>query len=104
MRAGRGPYSRPRRALPAIRDASSVRTEGHFNPGNPAAVAIIIRAAAEGWGIRVPAATAWTRAASYLVKGDRARWALEYDPRLRLISFEVWERERCVYGSDDVVA
>lgn len=81
-----------------------MRTEGPFNPGNPAAVAIVVRAAGEGWGVAVPAAAAWTRAASYAVKGDRARWSLEYDPRLRLISFEVWERGQCVYGSDDVVA
>ena len=87
-----------------MRDARWVHAEGPFNPGNPAAAAIVIRAAAEGWGVRVPAATAWARAASYAVKGDQARWRLEYDPRLRLISFEVWERERRVYGSDDVVA
>ena len=87
-----------------MRDADGVRTEGPFNAGNPAAVAIVLRAAAQDWGVPVPAATTWTRAASYVVKGDRARWNLEYDPRLRLISFEVWERGECVYGTDDVVA
>lgn len=80
-----------------------MRMEGPFNAGNPAAVAIVLKATAEGWGVRVPAAAAWARAASYVVKGDRARWNLEYDPRLRLISFEVWESGRCVYGSDDVL-
>lgn len=80
-----------------------MRAEGPFYPGNPAAVAIVLKAAAEGWGVPVRAAAVWARAASYAVEGHRARWSLEYDPRLRLISFEVWEGGSCVYGSDDVV-
>lgn len=81
-----------------------MRMAGPLNAGNPTATAIIVRAAGEGWGVRVPAAAAWARAASYRVRGDQARWHLEYDPRLRLISFEVWDDGACVYGSDDVVA
>lgn len=86
-----------------VRKTCPMRTEGPFHAGNPTAAAILVRAAGEDWGVPVRAAATWTRAASYAVRGGRARWSLEYDPRMRLLSFEVWEDERCVYGSDEVV-
>ena len=77
--------------------------EGPFDPRNHELAVAAAKSAAAGWGVRVPAVGLWTKAASQLVSSSTARWRLEYDPRMRLVSFEVWVDGRCVYGSDDLV-
>lgn len=50
----------------------------------------------------MPAIGLWTSAAAGKVDRPAARWTLEYDPQLRLVSFEVWAGGVCVYGADDL--
>jgi hypothetical protein len=64
---------------------------------------VAARAAAAEWRIEVPALGLWTQGAAKQIASRTARWRLEYDPRMRLVSFEVWVDGRCLYGSDDVV-
>ena len=61
--------------------------------------------AAAGWGVAVPAIGVWTQAAAERMTSMRAgRWQLEFDPKLGLVSFEVWVDGSFVYGSDDIVS
>lgn len=89
---------------PGSAQECAVRSEGPFQPDHRRAAVVAVKAAAAQWGIDVPAVGVWTQAAAPLVTSGRARWRLEYDPRMKLVSFEVWADGRCVYGSDDVIA
>ena len=80
-----------------------MRAEGPFDRRDPQGQAAQIARAAEGWRISVPAAGLWTRSAAGRVSPGPARWSLEYDPRLRLVSYEVWADGVCVFGIDDLV-
>jgi hypothetical protein len=61
--------------------------------------------AVQDWPVRVPALGLWAVAAAERLGSTdaAARWALEYDPRMRLVSFEVWSDGHCVFGSDDLI-
>ena len=83
--------------------SGGVRATGPFDSTDPYAAALLVKAAAEGWGIGLPAVGPWTRVAAARLSGELAEWTLEYDPDLHLASFEVFYNGTCVFGSDDIV-
>ena len=90
------------RALP--RHAQGVvRLEGQFDRRDVPSQAARIAALAEQWRLSVPAIGLWVSLAATRLATGSARWTLEYDPHLHLISFEVYADGRRVYGVDDMV-
>lgn len=56
----------------------------------------------DGWGARSAFVAVWLRtAANALGVGDSAEVVVEFDPEVRLLSFDAWVGDRRVYGADD---
>lgn len=56
----------------------------------------------DDWKVRAPLITLWfAAAAARLHADDEARLVLSYDATSGLLSFDVWVRDRRVYGIDD---
>ena len=78
-----------------------MRTEGVFY-ADYEATAEAVAEAAQAWSLRVPAVRLWAQVArDMLPEAPSARWTLEFDPQMKLVSFDVWADGRRVYGADD---
>lgn len=62
-----------------------------------------VAATADRWRVLAPAAGLWVLAAAKRSPAGPARWVLEYDPGMSLLSFEVWADGNCVFGIDDFI-
>ena len=73
---------------------------GEFSPSDLEAACAQVEARLRDWGLPPAAARGWTASAAPHVL-DEARWELELDRDLGLVSFEVWVLDRRVFGIDD---
>ena len=55
-----------------------------------------------GWGVATSAPALWAAsAAAHVHDAEGAEWTVEWDEDLQLVSFEVWQAGRRLFGLDD---
>ncbi|MCW2777306.1 MAG: hypothetical protein JWN17_1031 [Frankiales bacterium] len=78
-----------------------MRAAGVFDRADPDGAAAEVTRVLRGWQVRGGAARLWTASAAAHVRSSPAEWVVEYDEAVQLVSFEVFEQERRVFGIDD---
>lgn len=82
----------------------SSRLDFELHPDGVAAAQMAASLQLAEWGLRSGHASLWVhRAAQMLAEGSQASAVLEYDREFSLLSFEVRQGGKIVYGIDDVV-